>query len=268
MRQLIAIRKTFELILALGTLSLASFALYAAEEPKDIKPDDKASPVELAKREMYTDPVAGYSVLIPNGYRKLTDDESREVFNGMSEVLGKKDIGERSRKRPPAWFIGPVNLKQPNEHPPSFAIAFTENQEQIDPSQIPVYKEMLEEKHKREGDKVGDLVLNVVTVDGIISLQEEGDMISPVNNERNRIIRVAVPGKGKWFDLIFNYSTDQNDPVRVALKETLDSFKVMEHPPENIENRNKWLRVLYYTVGFGLAGIVLSFVLRKLSGGK
>jgi len=213
------------------------------------------------------DPVAGYSVSIPTGYRKLTDDETREVFKGLSDYLGK-EIGERARKRPPVWFIGPVNPKAPNDHPPSFAIAFTENQEQIDPAQIPAYRDSLEEKHKREGDKVGGVVLSVVKVDGIASLQEEDDMVSPVNNERNRLIRVAIPGKGKWFELVFNYSTDQNESVRTALKETLDTFKVMEHPPENTENTRKWLRVLAYTVGFGLGGVLLSYIFRKLSSPK
>ena len=203
-------------------------------------------------------------MLLPAGYRKLTEDETREVFKGLSDYISK-DVAERARKQPPTWFVGPLNPKAPNDHPPSLAIAFTENPEQIDPAQIPVYRDMLEEKHKREGDKVGDVILSVVKVDGITSLQEENDMINPINNERNRLIRVAIPGKGKWFELVFNYSTDQNDAVRAALKDTLESFKVMEHPPENIENTKKWLRVLAYTIGFGLGGVLLSFIFRKLS---
>ncbi len=181
----------------------------------------------------------------------------------MSEVLGR-DVGEGVGKRPPAWFIGPADPKKPDEPPPSFAINFAEIDQQIDPAQIPLYKQELEDKHKREGDKVGGVVLNVVSVDGITSLQEEYAYSIP-NAPEGRMIRLAVPGKGKWFEMYFNYSPNQDESVRAALKEALESFKVMEHPPENIENRNKWLRVLYYTVGFGLAGVVLSFILRKLS---
>jgi len=217
--------------------------------------------------ELYSDPIAGYSVSIPTGYRKLTEDETRDVFTGLSDALGK-DAGERVRKRPPVWFIGPSNPKVANEHPPSFAIAFSENQEQIDPAQIPAYRDMILEKRKRDGDKPGDVTLSVIKVDGINALQEECDLLNRANQERSFLIRVAVPGKGKWYELVFNYSAEQNEGVRVALKEALATFKVMEHPPENVENAAKWLRVLYYTVGFGLVGVVLSFIMRKLGGEK
>jgi hypothetical protein len=251
-------------------LLIASFALIAAEEPKPILPAESAKPAPVttgpAKREPYSDAIAGYSVLLPTGYRPLTENETRKVFKWMSEGLAR-DVGDRAGKRPPVWFIGSTDPKKPDELPPSFAIGFAELDQQIDPALIPAYKLELEEKHKREGDKVGGVALSIVTVDGITSLQEEYAYSMP-NNGDGRLIRLAVPGKGKWYEMYFSYSPSQDESVHAALKEVLDSFKVMEHPPENIENHNKWMRVLYYTLGFGLAGVVLSFLWRRLSGEK
>lgn len=241
---------------------LLSFSLISGEEAKPVETQTVPAGTAAA-REVYTDPVGGFSLSLPTGYRKLTEDETREVFKGLSESLNK-NVSESVRKQPPVWFIGPVDPKLPAMRPPSLAIAFTENAEQIDPAQVSAYKDALEEKRKQDGGKGGELALSVVKVDGIPSLQEEAEMTNSLNNERDRLIRVAIPGKGKWFELVFNYSADQNEPVRAALKEALDSFKVMEHPPENVENTKKWLRVFYYTMGFGLVGILLSFVLRKM----
>ncbi|HLX63069.1 MAG TPA: hypothetical protein VKX17_17500 [Planctomycetota bacterium] len=246
-----------------GTILCASLAVaFAAEEPKPAQSGTNA-PASNAKREEYSDPEAGYSLLLPAGYRKLSDDEMHFVTKSLSEQLGK-DAEARAIKRLPTYFLGPVDFNSPKDKPPSLTILFTENDRQIDPADIPAIKQQLEEQQKREREKAGDYDVKLVKVDGINSLQVEFDVVDPNNNnERNRMIRVAVPAKGKWFEMLFNYSPGQSDTVHAALKETLDSFKVMEHRPTNIANQNKWLRVLYYTIGFGLVGIVLSMLLQR-----
>lgn len=226
-----------------------------------------AAEISVAPRESFSDPVAGYSLLVPSSYRRLTENEVREIFSGMSKLLGK-EIGERAPKRAPAWFVGKPDPAKPNDAPPRFAIGFAELDQPIDPAQITAYRDELAEKHKREGDKIGNMHVSVVSVDGIASLQEEYDYEFGNSTERARLIRLAIPGKGRWYELYFSFSPSQEEGVRAALKELLDSFKVMEHPPQSSENRDKWLRVLYYTVGFGLAGVLISILLQKFSRNK
>jgi hypothetical protein len=234
---------------------------------ESVDPEPSAPVAGPLQREEFSDPVAGYSVKLPPGYKKLSEDETHAIFEGLSEFWGK-EISERARSKPPAWFRGPADPKLPNAPPPMFAVAYADLSESIDPAQLTAYKDKLEEEYKRQGNKYGEINIQVVKVDGITSLEVENDVFSRINNERSRLLRVAVPGKGRWYDLSFMFGNDQSEAVHAALKDVLDSFKVMEHPAESVQNQIRWTRVLMYTAGFGLAGVVLSLLLRKLSGAK
>lgn len=249
-----------------------------AEEPKPEGKGGTAAPAETPAapagplaRVNYSDDSAGYSVKLPPGYVKLTDNETHEIFKGLSEFMGK-EASERAQKRPPAWFKGPPDPKNSVLPPPMFAVGYSDLSEPIHADQLNAYKEKLEEEYKRQGNKYGEIDLKVVLVDGITSLQVEHDVFSPINNERSRVLRVAVPAKDKWFDLNFNFSSEQTDAVHESLKDVLNTFKIAEHQSANAPNQIKWERVLAYTVGFGLAGVLLSLILKKLgavgSGGK
>ena len=255
--------------LALLAMFLNAALLCGAEEPKSAEPD--VAPAGPLARLDYSDDAAGYSVKLPPGYIKLTDNETHEIFKGLSEFMGK-EASERAQKRPPAWFKGPPDPKNPTLPQPMFAVGYSDLSEPIHPDQLNAYKEKLEEEYKRQGNKFGEIDLKVVLVDGITSLQVEHDVFSPINNERSRVLRVAVPAKGKWFDLNFNFSSEQTDAVHESLKDVLDTFKIAEHQSLVVPNQIKWERVLAYTVGFGLAGVLLSLILKKLgavgSGGK
>jgi hypothetical protein len=242
-----------------GILAVAGCVPLAAEQPATAT-NSTTTATEPAKREMFTDPAGGYSLLLPSGYRKLTDDEMHFVFKSLSEYLGK-EASERTIKQPPAYFIG--TAKAPGEKPPSLTIAFSENDQQFTHAQMPMLKAQLEEQHKRQGDKVGESDIKLVTIDGINSIQVENDYFDQIGNERSRMIRVAVPAKGKWIEIRFIFSPAQGDAVHAALKEALDSLKIMEHPAVNVANQNKWLRIAYITLACGLAGVVLSLILQK-----
>src|SRR6185295_10707860 len=101
------------------TLVFSALALRA----RDAAPDP-------AKREEFSDGTAGYSLLIPTGYRKLSEEETHQFFKGLSEFLGEK-AAERARKRPPANFIGSADPKQKDVTPPTMTIVYTDNQLQI-----------------------------------------------------------------------------------------------------------------------------------------
>jgi hypothetical protein len=230
------------------------------------KPAATTTPVPAGplQRLDHSDPVGGYSVTLPPGYVPLTADETHAIFEGLSEFWGK-DVGERARKKPPVWFKGPIDPKNPKASPPMFAIAYNDLDQPVDASQITAYKEKIEDEYKRQGNKYGEIELKTLVVDGITSLQIEHDLISRINNERSRVLRIGVPAKGRWYDLSFNFGIDQTELVHAAVKDVIDSFKVMAHPEAPVQEEGKWMRVLYFTIGGGLVGLILSVVLKRLS---
>ena len=216
-------------------------------------------------RPLHSDPVAGYSLRIPGGYEKLTEDENREVFEGLSQFLGK-DVGERVLKRPPAWFKGPINPAKPKAPPPSLAIGCSEMDQAIDPALMPQYKANFEENFKKKGDRYGELRTEIVQVDGINALRMEHDIFSPIDNSRSRMINIAVPGRGRLYDIVFNFSTHEAEGVEQAVATVLRTFKVDQHPVSETDGKGKWTRVMMWTVGGLVAGILLSLLLKVLAG--
>jgi len=260
---------------SLALLLLLNFSVRAegAAEKKspDVKPEAPApAPAEPAapsatEPELFTDPLAGYSLRIPLGYHKLTADESREVFRGISEYFGK-DIAERAQRRPPQWFGGPIDPKKPKSRPPSLAIGYTDLPEPIDPAMMPYYKKTIEEEYRAKGEKHGEISIEIVKVDGINSLRVEHETFSPIDNSRAHLINLLVPGDGKRYDIVFNYSTDQQAEVREAVSAVQRSFKIDKVPVMDQVTRSKWMRIALWTVGSFVGGILISFLLRSLAG--
>lgn len=263
----------------LNIVFCAGILSFAAEEPKEksaakpaetagseTKPADHSEvPAGPLQRLPYKDDINGYSVMLPPGYAKLTENETHEIFKGLSQFISK-EASERAQKRPPAWFKGPIDPKHPELPPPMFAVGFSDLKEPIHPDQLNAYKDMLEEEYKRQGNKFGEIGIQTTVVDGITALQVEHDVFSPINNERSRELLVTVPAKGKTYNLDFNFSSEQTESVHAALKDVLDSFKINDHPEADAPNQIKWQRVAAYTIGFGLAGVLLSLILKKLGG--
>lgn len=246
-------------------LMLWACAAFGEDKPADPKPAEAPAPAAgpLA-RQKYADEKIGFSVELPPGYVKLNENETHEIFEGISRYIGK-EASERAQKRPPVWFKGPIDPKHPEIHPPVFAILHFDLNETIDPAQMHAYKDQLEERYKREGNRYGEIDIRIVQVDGITSLQVEHDVFSPINNERSRKLAVAVPAKGKRFDLEFNFLPDQSEQAHEALKYVIESFKIAEHQSATPPSQIDWSRVFYITAACGVAGLLLGLILMKLS---
>ncbi|HYG76005.1 MAG TPA: hypothetical protein VEK08_13455 [Planctomycetota bacterium] len=243
-------------------VSLLSLNLLAADSPKAAEskpagPDDNLT--------LFEDADAGYSLRVPEGFVKLSQDESREVFRGISEHFGKQ-AGERALRRPPAWFRGPAEGGSVKLLPPSLAIGYTELAGQIDPSQMQRYKTELEEEMRKRGDDFGEIKVSLIDVGGINSLRIEHDVVSPLDRVRNRIVNVAVPGNGRRYDIVMNFSPEQAEKVEAALATVVRTFKVKNPPIMDAAAQSRWSRVLLWTLGGFAAGVLLSFLLKVLSG--
>lgn len=262
---------TATLIFALIFVLLAAAAEpdAAASAKKEAPAAEDAAPAAVetdpSKLELFSDPLAGFSVRIPAGYHKLSAEETREVFRGISEYFGK-DIAERAQRRPPHWFSGPIDPLKPKSRPPALAIGYTELSEPIDPAMMPFYKQKLEDEYRAKGEKHGDIKVEIVKVDGIDSLRVENEIYSPIDNSRAKLINLLIPGDGKRYEVVFNYSTDQQSQVRDAVTLVQRSFKIEKHPVMDQVTRSKWTRIAMWTIGSFVVGILISIVLRSLAG--
>jgi hypothetical protein len=225
----------------------------------------EAGPTELQKLELYEDKDAGFSLRIPSGFARLTESENREVFKGLSDYFGKQ-IGDRALRRPPAWFRGPSDAKNSKLLPPSLAIGYTDMVGVIDPSRLSTYKEEIEKEYKKRGEMHGDIIVTILTVSGVNALRIEHDLISPIDNSRSRIVKVAVPGGERRYDIVLNYSPEQTEQVEPALATALNTFKIDTKPVIDAETKSQWTRVAMWTGGMFVLGVVLSLLLKVLSG--
>jgi len=214
---------------------------------------------------LFADPEAGYSMRIPSGYTKLTQDENREVFKNISEYFGK-DVSEQVLRQPPVYFKGPADPAKPKALPPSMEVSCAGAPLIVDPAQKAKYQEMLEESYRKSGVRHGDISLDFVRVSGVTALRAEHDLYSAVDNSRNRLIRVLVPGPDRRYDIVFNFSPFQAEAVEQALNVVLKTFKITEREALDPEAKTKWGRVALWTVGGFITGILLSLILKLVSG--
>jgi len=246
-------------------MSLSVFAADKAAPAPAEPPTSGVGGGDMEKLKLFSDNDAGYSMRIPDGYQRLTEDETREVFHGISEYFGK-EAGERVLRRPPAYFKGPPDLKDTKAKPPSLAVGYTDLDEPIDPEKMSIYKEKIEEQLRKTGDKSGEINVSMVQVDGITALRIEHDVINPIDSSRARLIKIAVPGNARRFDIVFNFSPEQTSNVDPAVATILRSFKINSHPSLDPETKSRWTRILYWTIGGFALGIILSILLKVLSG--
>lgn len=214
----------------------------------------EASPA--GQPRVYTDAAAGYSFVVPAGYDRLSEEENHEVFEGLSKVFGK-EASERTQRQPPAWFKGPVDPARPKALPPSLAVSFSSMDQPIDPAELPKYKESLIANFKRRDIRSSDPELSIIQVAGASALRVEHDIFSPIDNSRAQEILISIPGNGRRCEIVFQFSPAQAEGVQQALKTVLDSFKLQTPALLESADRQKWSRVIYWTAGSGLAGVLL-----------
>jgi len=244
------------MLLALGSLLLAEAAERELQEPK-----------AKSQEPLFEDSEAGYSMRIPAGYAKLTQDENREVFKSIGEYFGK-DVSERVLRQPPVYFRGPVDPAKPKALPPSLEVSCAGAPMLVDPAQKAKYQEMLEESYRKSGLRHGDISVDFVRVSGVTALRAEHDLYSPVDNSRSRLIRVLFSGPDRRFDVVFNFSPHQAEAVEQALNVVLKTFKITEREVLDPETQTRWSRVALWTAGGFVTGLLLSIILKLVSNAR
>jgi hypothetical protein len=244
---------------------LCGAVLIAAEPSPSADTSTAISPAALPENlSDYKDAEAGYSFKVPAGYTRLTQDQIRVAFKGLSESLGK-DISERTPIRPPAYFQGPLDPAHPKLLPPGMAVAFTALAEQIDPAQMPKYRESYEAYLRKDGESAGDIQVDVIQVGGIPSLRIEHDIFSPVDNSRMRMLKISVPGHERRYDIVFSYYGEQAAAVKTAVDTVLRSFTLADSAMPSASSRG-WVRVALYTVGGLVLGLLLGLIFGAIAG--
>ncbi|HEY3324861.1 MAG TPA: hypothetical protein VGP72_30695 [Planctomycetota bacterium] len=252
------------LVLIFSLLLPASAGLLFAAQTQDSKAPPAAVPLDFEKLSLFKDPDAGYSMRVPEGFARLSDEENRQVFRGITEYMGKQ-AGERALRRPPAWFKGPADPTNAKLPPPSLAIGYTDLTEPVDPTQMSRYKEELEEAFRKQGEKFGDFSVALASVGGVTSLRIEREIVSVVDGSHGRVVNLAVPGNGRRYDIVFNYSPEQAAHVQPAIETVTRTFR-LESALLDPQTKSKWTRILIWTIGGFIVGIVLSLLLRVLAG--
>lgn len=248
--------------LSVFSLAVLAAALWAGDE-KPAEPTPGL--IDFSTLELYTDPRGAYTVRIPAGYHRLSEDENREVFKGLSQILGK-EVEDRVLRQPPTWFRGALDPKKPHTQPPAIAITYTDFSSPIDPKLIDQYKQQIEEGYRKNGVKTGELDVKVIKVAGLDALRVEHDEFSVIDNTRSRVIMVSIPGPQRRYDVRFAFGREQADGVEVALATVLATFSIKDAPGMDAKAQSKWTRVAIWTVGAFFVGVLISIFLRILSG--
>jgi hypothetical protein len=253
----------------LVTVSATLFAAETAPAPGDapqskVEAPAPATPPAPTKPVEFKDPEGGFEFTIPAGYTRLSEDSVRIGFKGLSSYFGK-DVAERTLVKPPVCFQGPIDPAHPKTQPPSLAIGFTALGAPVDPAQMAHYKEDYEQALKKAGESVGDVSVEVVSVNGVPSLRIEHDLFSPIDNTRMRIIKLSVPGHQRRYDIVFNFFSEQAPQVKESLDTVMKSFSIIEVADEST---GRWTRIALWTVGGLVAGVVLGLLLSAIAGNK
>ncbi|MFH0939670.1 MAG: hypothetical protein V1899_10385 [Planctomycetota bacterium] len=245
--------KASRLSIILGLwLALVGHGLCASE--------NRSSETDLSCLQKFSDPIAGYSIRIPEGYKRLTEDENREVIHGLSEIFGK-EFGERTAQQPPTYFKGPKDSARLKNMPPTLAISYSPLDEPIDASKLSQYQAKIERTYKKHGIQHGDLKLEVIQINNVNALRVEHEVFSPIDNSRGFKTFVTIPGKGRRYEIILDYSPSQIEGAQSALAIVLKSFQLEDVLFMNPETQSKWSRVILWTIGGFVAGVLLSLLL-------
>jgi hypothetical protein len=243
-------------VIKLGSLFFAALlaaSLFSAEAPVEEKPVE------------FKDPGAGYSIVLPKGYTRLSEDKIRENVQSNSQIVGK-DVTEQILREPAVYFEAPADPAHPKLLPALLKILVTGLNESVDPALLPKYKERYENGLKKHSETIPSIDVSVVTVNGVNALKFEHELFDRLDNSRRHIIDLSIPGPGRRFELVFNYSTDQEASIREAADTIIKSFKVLDGSVATPESSNRWVRIALWTVGAGLVGILLGVLLSALTG--
>lgn len=248
--------------LAALTSAVIGFSLRAsANESADSAAESK-SVVNLSE---FKDENSRYSMLIPKGYKRLSEEKIRENVRSNSEIVGK-DITEQILREPAAYFEGPIDPARPKVAPPILKLLTTGLDEAVDPTLLSKYKERYENGVRKHGDTVGNVDVSSLTVNGVHALHFEHELFDRLDNSRRHIIDISIPGPGRRYEIVFNYSTDQDAGVREAAETIIKSFKVLEDAFIAPESSSKWVRIALWTLGGLIAGILLGVLLGVVTG--
>jgi hypothetical protein len=219
---------------------------------------ESGAPTDLSALKLFSDPAAGYSIRLPAGYERLSEEENRERDSGLSELFARNP-SEHAQLQPSIYFKGPQDPKRPKLPPPVFVMSYYDSDQAIDPKELPHYQQLIEQNYRKKGDRYSDLRLTVVQVNGLDALKVENDLINLINNSRDKVIRVRipVPANSRHYEIFFNFSPNQNDEVQAALAVLLQSFKSQPLPLLDPAAERKWTRILFWTVGSGAAGMLI-----------
>ena len=255
----------FLLFLPGAVLALVAARAATAGEAEETAKAPSGTEPETANLQPFEDKEAGYSMRIPAGYTRLTQEENRQVLKSISEY-GGKEVSESVQRHPAVYFRGPADPGKPKAPPPSLEVRCTGLLLAVDPAQKAKYLQKFEEDYRKSGVRYGEISLEVIEVSGVNALRAEHDMYSPVDNSRNRLIRVLAPAPDRCFDIIFNFSPHQAEGVEKALQAVLKTFRITERQMFDPDAQTKWCRVALWTLGGFATGFVLSFILKLLSG--
>jgi hypothetical protein len=228
------------------------------------EPAPKAPDQDLSTLEAFRDVQAGYSLRLPSGYRKMSEDENRKIVENISQYIGK-EAADRVDAQPPAYFKGPIDDERPKTMPPTLTISYASSDEPFETAKLAEYQQRIENTYKKSGLQYSDLKLEIVKIDGVNALRFENEAYSPVDNTRVYKLAFHIPGQGRRYDIVFDCLPFQTESVKAAADVIMKTFKIETPPLMDAATQGKWTRVALWTAGGFVVGILLSVLIKVLS---
>jgi hypothetical protein len=233
--------------------------------PGSVVAEEKTQPEAPLQNGDFVDARAGYTFKVPEGFRRLTEEEHRETVKGVGEYFGKQ-AAERVLKQAPTYFVGAPDPARPKAKPPAFSITYYESDMTFSQDGLDGYRKELEDNFKKSDTKYGDLSVKLVDLAGIKALRMNYDLFNMMDNTRELITRIAIPGQGRLYEIYFVNSAAQTAEMEKVIHTVLNTFR-MQTPVNAGDSASEgwWRRTLAYTLGgFGI-GIVLSLIILAIS---
>lgn len=216
---------------------------------------------------VFSDPEYGCTFKIPRGFRRLTKKEHRLALQGIVEEFGKS-TGVRFVRRPPVWFRGPA----PADAPQQAAILSLRRTRFAKPvafsaRDLPACRKTVEEAYRRKNLRTGEIKVSLVRINDAPALCVEHYLVDRRAKTRDLMTRYFIPGaEGLLYEVTFQYRPEMKERMEEALRTFRTSFHAAAATVATPEERAKWSRVLKITIACFVAGVLLHFLLRALSG--
>ena len=235
-------------------------------------PAAPTAPTELARPPWpYLFPAAGYRMSIPGAYQKLGADESRRVTPRLAPLFAPGE--DRTPRVPPMYFRRDPDTRAPLAEPPSFSVSFIEAPARFAEPDLPRCRETLHAHFERQEGRRPSFTAGLATVASRPALRVERELLEPGWAPRRQTI-VLVPGAERTYELTFHFLTTQETQVKEELEAVLRGFEIVPDDPGSITLGNLpgapprretgWSRVLCWTAGGFVAGLLLHTLIRKV----